>query len=89
LENIIRTLSILLCSLGAASDNFLHPCLDASRSGAVDGTLGVRSADRSNAFENTLSDGGFEWRRVAVDARGNDCGPKHTIYIALAGLEAG
>ena len=34
-------------------------------------------------------DAGFKWRRVAVDARGNDCGPKHTIYIALAGLEAG
>ena len=56
---------------------------------AVDGTLGVWSADRSTAFENTLSDAGFKWRRVAVDARGNDCGPKHTIYIALAGLEAG
>ena len=54
---------------------------------AMDGTLGVWSADRSIAFENTLSDAGFKWRRVAVDARGNDCGPKHTIYIARAGIE--
>ena len=56
---------------------------------AVDGTLGVWSADRSTAFENTLSDAGFKWRRVAVDARGNDGGPEHTIYLARAGLEAG
>ena len=56
---------------------------------AVDGTLGVWSADRSTAFENTLSDASFKWRRVAVDARGNDGGPEHTIYLARAGLEAG
>ena len=56
---------------------------------AMDGTLGVWSADRSIAFENALSDAGFKWRRVAVDARGNDGGPEHTIYIARAGLEAG
>ena len=31
---------------------------------AVDGTLGVWSADRSTAFENILSDAGSEWRRV-------------------------
>jgi len=55
---------------------------------AMDGALGVWSADRSIAFENTLSDAGFTWRRVAVDARGNDGGPKHTIYIARAGLDA-
>ena len=54
----------------------------------MDGTLGVWSADRSTAFENTLSDAGFKWRRVAVDARGNDGGPEHTIYLARAGLEA-
>jgi spermidine synthase len=56
---------------------------------AVDGAIGVWSADRSIAFENALSDAGFKWRRVAVDARGNDGGPEHTIYIARAGLEAG
>ena len=49
---------------------------------AVDGTLGVWSADRSTDFENTLSGAGFKWRRVAVDARGNDSGPEHTIYLA-------
>jgi hypothetical protein len=49
--------------------------------------LGVWSADRSIAFENALSDAGFKWRRVAVDARGNDGGPEHTIYIARAGIE--
>jgi len=54
---------------------------------AMDGTLGVWSADRSIAFENALSDAGFKWRRVAVDARGNDGGPEHTIYIARAGIE--
>ena len=41
----------------------------------------------SIAFENALSDAGFKWRRVAVDARGNDGGPEHTIYIARAGIE--
>jgi spermidine synthase len=56
---------------------------------AIDGILGVWSADRSTSFENTLSDAGFKWRRVAVDARGNDGGPEHTIYLARAGLEAG
>jgi len=56
---------------------------------AVDGTLGVWSADRSTAFENTLSEAGFKWRRVEVNARGNAGGPEHTIYLARAGLEAG
>lgn len=53
---------------------------------AAHGTLGVWSADRSAIFENTLSDAGFMWRRVEVSARGNDGGPKHTIYLAHTGL---
>jgi spermidine synthase len=56
---------------------------------AADGRLGVWSADRSTSFENTLSDAGFNWRRVAVDARGNDGGPEHTIYLVRTRLEAG
>ena len=55
----------------------------------VGGTLGIWSADRSATFENTLNDAGFKWRRVEVDARGDDGGPEHTIYLARAGLEAG
>jgi hypothetical protein len=43
------------------------------RSGSVI-ALGLWSADRSTAFENTLSDAGFKWRRVEVDARGDDGG---------------
>jgi spermidine synthase len=55
---------------------------------SVDGTFGIWSADRSTAFENTLSDAGFKWRRVEVNARGDDGGPEHTIYLARTGRKA-
>jgi len=55
---------------------------------AVNGTLGVWSADRSIAFEKTLSDAGFKWRRMEVNARGDNGGPEHTIYLTRTGLEA-
>lgn len=48
---------------------------------APSGTLAIWSADRSTAFEQTLSASGFTWRAHAVPAR-HEAEPRHTIYSA-------
>jgi spermidine synthase len=54
----------------------------ARRSLAPDGVLAVWSADRSEAFEDSMAACGFAWRGVEVSVRGDDDGPWHTIYLA-------
>ncbi len=45
------------------------------------GIVGVWSADRSAAFEETLSMSDARWRRVEIDARGDGRGPEHSLYL--------
>lgn len=49
---------------------------------APNGVAAFWSADRSSSFEHTLDAAGLDWRRVAVDARGGDSGPEHSVYLA-------
>jgi spermidine synthase len=48
---------------------------------APDGVLAIWSAERSPAFEQTLSTCGFDRRGTKVPAR-DETGPHHTIYLA-------
>jgi spermidine synthase len=49
---------------------------------APSGVLAVWSADRSSAFERSLSSAGFSWRAVDVPARSYSPSPLHVIYLA-------
>jgi spermidine synthase len=49
---------------------------------AVGGVLAVWSADRSEAFESTMTACAFAWRGIEVPLRVDDDGPAHTIYLA-------
>jgi spermidine synthase len=49
---------------------------------APSGVLAVWSADRSSAFERSLSSAGLFWRAVDVPARSFSPSPLHVIYLA-------
>jgi spermidine synthase len=49
---------------------------------ALDGILGVWSADHSAAFENALETVGMKWHKVEVDIISHGDGLAHTIYLA-------
>jgi spermidine synthase len=48
------------------------------------GALGVWSADRSGAFEQSLDRAGLSWRAIDVPARDFAPAPLHVIYLAHA-----
>lgn len=52
---------------------------------ASDGVIGFWSADQSAAFESVLDAAKINWRRVAVNVRGGDSCPAHSIYLVRAG----
>ena len=49
---------------------------------APKGTLALWSSSRSASFERRLAGAGFDWRVVAVPARGMAGDPDHAIYLA-------
>ena len=52
---------------------------------ALDGILGVWSADHSAGFESALGTVGMKWHKVDVNIKSNGGGLAHTIYLARRG----